>query len=75
MEKQESKKRFPTFPQPRRLRIHNRLRDTHSEGKVILASMPFIGGKHQIASDGTLDIGHFPSGANHLAASFGTTKS
>src|SRR5271156_2610715 len=34
MEKQERKQRFPTFPQPRRLRTITYLWDTDSEGKV-----------------------------------------
>jgi len=34
MEKQESKERFPTFPQPPLLQISYRLWDTHPEGKV-----------------------------------------
>ena len=35
VEKMKSKKRFPTFPQPRRrLRIYKLLRDTDSAGKV-----------------------------------------
>jgi hypothetical protein len=34
MEKQESKRRFPTFPQPRRLRTITTYWDTDSEGKV-----------------------------------------
>jgi len=37
MEKQESKNRFPTFPQPRRLR------STFSYGIRILGARPYIG--------------------------------
>jgi hypothetical protein len=36
MEKQESKNRFPTFQQPRRLR------GTYSEGKVMKKTVPLV---------------------------------